>query len=61
MHIIIKIIAIFVGLFVIVNGIWIVAMPPFGDEPQGYAIIGAGFVLPVITYYFTKIDDKREA
>jgi hypothetical protein len=60
-HIIIKIIAFVVGLFMIVNGIWIVAMPPFGDEPEGYAIIGAGFILPVITYYFAKIDDKREA
>jgi hypothetical protein len=45
----------------IVNGIWIVALHPFRDEPQGYAIIGAGFILPVITYYFAEIDDKREA
>jgi len=61
MHIIIKIIAFFVSLFVIANGIWIVVMPPFGDEPQGYAIIGAGLFLPLITQYFAQIDDKGEA
>jgi hypothetical protein len=61
MQIIIKIIAFFVSLFVIANGIWIVAMPPFGDEPQGYVIIAAGLFILIITHYFAQFEDKREA
>jgi hypothetical protein len=61
MQIIIKIIAFFVSVFVIANGIWIVTMPPFGDEPQGYTIIGAGLFILIITHYFAQFDEKREA
>jgi hypothetical protein len=61
MHILLKIISIFIGLFAIVNGAWIVAKPPFGDEPQGYAIVAAGVFIPLITYYIARINERREA
>lgn len=61
MHIIIRIIGIFIGLFVIVNGIWLILTPPFGDEPLAYLIIAAGISIPVLVQYVAQIDDKREA
>jgi hypothetical protein len=61
MHIIIRIIGFFIGLFVIINGIWVVATPPFGDEPQGYVIIVVGIIIPVLVQYSAQLDEKREA
>ena len=58
---ILKIISLFIGLFAIANGIWIIMMPPFGDEPQGYAIIAGGIFIPLITWYIAGIDEQREA
>jgi hypothetical protein len=49
-----------IGLFVIANGIWIVLMPPLGDEPQGYAIIAVGIFIPLITLYVARMDDRSE-
>jgi hypothetical protein len=60
MHIIVRIIGFFIGLFVIANGIWIILTPPFGDEPQGYAIIAVGLVIPLIVQYVAQLDEKRE-
>ncbi|MDD1693507.1 MAG: hypothetical protein LUQ71_02165 [Methanoregula sp.] len=50
---IIKVISCLIGLFILVNGIWIVITPPFGDEPQGYAIIAVGFLIILVTLFFT--------
>lgn len=61
MHIIIRIISIFLGLFIVVNGIWIVLTPPFGDEPLAYGIIAGGLVIPILVRFFAKLDEKREA
>ncbi|OPX61996.1 MULTISPECIES: hypothetical protein [unclassified Methanoregula] len=61
MHIIIRIISIFLGLFIVVNGIWIILTPPFGDEPLAYGIIAVGIVIPAIVQYYAQIDEKREA
>ena len=36
-------------------------MPPFNDEPQGYAIIAVGLFIPLITLYIARIDDRSEA
>jgi len=41
---------IIIGLFVIIDGIWVVASPPYGDEPQGYAIIAIGLFILICTY-----------
>jgi hypothetical protein len=61
MHIIIRIIGFFIGLFVIVNGIWVILTPPFGDEPLGYVIITVGIIIPILVQYVAQLDDKREA
>jgi len=61
MQAIIKVLAFLIGLFVIANGVFIILMPPFGDEPQGYAIIAVGIVIPIITMYVSRTDDRAEA
>jgi uncharacterized membrane protein len=48
MEAIIKVISCFIGLFAVVNGIWIIMTPPYGDEWQGYAIIIAGILIPLV-------------
>lgn len=59
METIIKVISFFIALFVIANGIWVAVMPPFGDEPTGFAIIAVGIFIPVITLYMAKKDESR--
>jgi hypothetical protein len=61
MHIIIKIISLFIGLFIIANGVWLILTPPFGDEPLAYVIIAVGIIIPLLVQYVAQIDDKREA
>jgi len=61
MHIIIRIIGFFIGLFILVNGIWVILTPPFGDELQGYVIIAVGIIIPILVQYVAQFDDKREA
>ncbi len=61
MHVIVRIIGFFIGLFIIVNGIWVILTPPFGDEPLAYVIIAAGIIIPVVVQYVAQLDDKREA
>lgn len=56
---IIKVISFFIALFVIINGIWVVLMPPFGDELTGYIIIAVGIFIPIITLYLEKKDESR--
>ena len=61
MQAILKVMSFIIGLFVIANGIWIVATPPFGDEPQGYAIIVVGLFIPLLTLQVARMDDRSEA
>jgi hypothetical protein len=60
MQLIVKVIGILIGLFVIANGVWTTMMPPYGDEPAGYAIIAVGIFIPVITIYVGQLDDRSE-
>jgi len=46
-----------IGSFVILDGIWVVWNPPYGDEPQGYAIIAIGIFILILTYELV----RREA
>jgi hypothetical protein len=57
MEVIIKIISFFIALFVIANGVWVVYMPPYGDEPVGLAIIAIGLFIPIITLYVAKLEE----
>jgi hypothetical protein len=59
METIIKVISFFIALFVITNGIWVVYMPPYGDEPVGCAIIAIGIFIPIITHYVAKLEESR--
>lgn len=60
MQTILKVLGFLIGLFVIVNGIFIVLTPPFGDEPQGYAIIAVGIFIPLVILYVARLEDRRE-
>lgn len=51
METIIKVLSCLIGLFIFVNGAWITMTPPFGDEPQGYAIMAVGIFIPLIMLY----------
>ncbi|MFA4825509.1 MAG: hypothetical protein WC593_10190 [Methanoregula sp.] len=44
-----------IGLFVIANGIYVVAFPPLNDEPQGYAIIAIGIFIILATLHLNRI------
>ncbi|PKL69171.1 MAG: hypothetical protein CVV30_06225 [Methanomicrobiales archaeon HGW-Methanomicrobiales-1] len=59
MDTIIKVMSFFVALFVIANGVWVVYMPPFGDEPVGYAIIAGGILIPIIVLSVAKLGECR--
>jgi hypothetical protein len=48
-----------IGLFVIANGIYVVAFPPVNDEPQGYAIIAIGIFIILITRYLDSIPEME--
>jgi hypothetical protein len=60
METILKVISVFIGVFVVANGVWVVYMPPFGDEPVGLAIIAVGIFIPVITLWVAKISECRD-
>ena len=45
----------FIGLFIIVNGIWVILTPPFGDEPLGYVIVVVGIVIPLLVQYDAEV------
>jgi len=49
-----------IGLFVIFDGIYIIAYPPAGDEPQAYAIIAIGVFIILAAQYFDKTMEKNE-
>lgn len=61
MKAILKVISCLIGLFILINGIWIVMTPPLGDEPQGYIIIAVGLFIPVITFYVAQMDEQSES
>ena len=58
METILKVISIFVGLFVIANGVWVVYMPPYGDEPIGLVVIAVGIFIPAITLFLARNSNK---
>jgi tetrahydromethanopterin S-methyltransferase subunit E len=46
------------GLFVIVESILTIVMPPFGDEPQGYALVATGIFIIAIVFVLARRDRK---
>jgi hypothetical protein len=49
-----------IGLFVIVNGLYVLSFPPYGDEPQGYAIIAIGIFILLATHHLVTMLEKNE-
>jgi hypothetical protein len=49
-----------IGLFVIADGIWVVLTPPYGDEPQGYAIIAIGIFIMFLTYELVRRKEELQ-
>ena len=47
-----------IGLFVFINGVYIVAFPPVNDEPQGYAIIAIGIFIILATLHLAGSTNK---
>jgi hypothetical protein len=51
MEAVLKVISCMLGLYIVANGVWVVQMPPYGDEPLGYLVIAAGLFIPLLTLY----------
>ncbi|MFZ1128738.1 hypothetical protein [Methanoregula sp.] len=47
-----------IGLFVILDGIYVIVFPPYGDEAQGYAIIAIGVFIILVSLHFDQIPGK---
>lgn len=47
----------FIGFFVIVDGIYVYLMPPYGDEPVAFAIIAIGIFIPFLTLSVAKREE----
>jgi hypothetical protein len=61
MQTILKVFSAFIGIFIIANGIWVVAMPPYGDEQWGIALVAVGIFIPALTLYVARKDEESEA
>lgn len=58
MEAVLKVISCLVGFYMIANGVWIIRMPPAGDEPLGYLIIAAGLFVPLLTFYVAQFSSR---
>jgi hypothetical protein len=58
METILKVMSAFIGLFVIVDGIYVYIMPPYGDEPIAVAIIAIGIFIPLLTFSVAKREER---
>lgn len=56
---VLKVISCILGLYMIANGVWVIRMPPTGDEPIGYLIIAAGIFLPLFTFFIAHFSSSR--
>ena len=58
METILKVMSAFIGLFVIVDGIYVYVMPPYGDEPIAVAIVAIGIFIPLLTFSVAKWEER---
>jgi hypothetical protein len=58
-HKMLKIGLIILGLFVVVDSIWVDLMPPYGDEPQAYALAAIGIFIILVVFYLARRDWKQ--
>ena len=50
--------SIVLALCVIVASIWVIVMPPVGDDIQGIALMAIGFFMLVVVYYIMRLEHK---
>ena len=48
-----------IGILVILDGIYVVLFPPFGDEVQGYGIILIGIFVILVAIHLGRMDEKN--
>ena len=48
-----------IGILVILDGIYVVLFPPFGDEVQGYGIILIGIFVILAAVHLGRMDEKN--
>lgn len=58
METVLKVISFFIALFVVTNGVYIMYLPPGGDELQGVAIIAVGIFIFIAVLWFSRIQGK---
>ena len=46
------------ALCVIVASIWVIVMPPIGDDIQGIALMAIGFFMLAVVYYIMRLERK---
>jgi ABC-type Mn2+/Zn2+ transport system permease subunit len=60
MEAILKVISFFIALFMVANGIYVIYMPPNGDEPQGLAIIMMGIFIFIAVLWIARLQEKSD-
>jgi len=50
--------SIILALCVIVASIWVIIMPPVGDDMQGIALMAIGFFMLIVVYYIMRLEQK---
>ncbi|MFA5331075.1 MAG: hypothetical protein WC342_01745 [Methanoregula sp.] len=48
------VIGIGIGILVVLDGIYVVGAPPYGDEMQGYGIALLGIFVILVSYYVSR-------
>ena len=49
-----------IGLFVLLDGIYVVFFPPVNDEVQGYGIIAIGIFIILATVHLTRATEEEQ-
>jgi len=50
--------SIVLALCVIVASIWVIIMPPIGDDIEGIALMAIGFFMLAVVYYIMRLERK---
>jgi hypothetical protein len=58
MEAILKVISFFIAVFMVANGIYVMYMPPYGDEMQGIAIIMMGIFIFIAVIWISRLQDQ---
>jgi len=59
MEAILKVISIFIALLAIVNGTYVIYMPPSGDEVAGLAIMAIGIIIIIGVLWISRRQEQK--